>query len=232
MSGEEYPVFDEETSFGESPFESAEFVENPEPRCPCVLLLDTSSSMEGKPIDALNAGIRHFREELMQDDLAAKRVEVAVVGFGPVRMVSDFQTPEFFSAPELAADGDTPLGEAVELALELVHERKETYKENGINYYRPWVFLITDGAPTGPWENAAELVKAGEGDGSFAFFPVAVEGADMEVLSLLSTRDPLQLDGLRFQDLFSWLSKSLQMVSHSQIGTDVALPSPAGWATV
>ncbi|MAB80315.1 MAG: hypothetical protein CMJ89_13255 [Planctomycetes bacterium] len=231
----DYPTFDEEQvpfNDEDSPFENAEFVENPEPRCPCVLLLDTSSSMKGSPIKELNDGLEFFKNELLEDDLAAKRVEVSVVAFGPVRVESEFQTPEFFAVPQLEAHGDTPMGEAVEQAIELVRERKETFKANGVNYYRPWIFLITDGAPTDEWEHAAQLVHEAESDGSLAFFSVGVEGANMEVLGRMSAREPLQLDGLRFRDLFAWLSKSLQMVSHSQLGTEVDLPTPSGWATI
>jgi uncharacterized protein YegL len=234
MGKTEYPVFEEQVPFTdeEQAFEGAEFVDNPEPRCPCVLLLDTSKSMSGKAIAELNAGLKLFHDELLEDELAAKRVEVAVVAFGPVRVETDFATPEFFQAPELAAEGETPLGAAVEKALELVDERKETYRENGINYYRPWIFLITDGAPTDPWEEAAKKIQAGEKDGRFAFFPVGVAKANMEVLAKLSSRKPLHLDGLRFRDLFAWLSRSLQKVSQSQLGTEVKLESPKDWTSV
>jgi Mg-chelatase subunit ChlD len=59
--------------------ELAEFAENPEPRCPCVLLLDTSGSMQGDPIKALNQGLQAFKDDLMRDPLASRRVELAVV---------------------------------------------------------------------------------------------------------------------------------------------------------
>ena len=52
--------------------EAVEFAENPEPRCPCVLLLDTSASMTGTPIQALNDGLETFRDNLITDDLAKK----------------------------------------------------------------------------------------------------------------------------------------------------------------
>jgi uncharacterized protein YegL len=188
--------------------------------------------MSGKPIAELNAGLELFRDELLEDELASKRVEVAVVAFGPVRVETDFSTPELFTAPHLDAEGETPLGAAVEQALELIEERKETYRENGINYYRPWIFLITDGAPTDPWEKAAKRIQDGEKEGRFAFFPVGVQKANLDVLGKLGTRKPLMLDGLRFRDLFSWLSRSLQKVSQSQLGTEVALPSPSGWTAV
>ena len=55
-----------------------EFSENPDPRCACVLLLDTSGSMSGGPIQALNEGLKIFSETLVKDSLAARRVEVAL----------------------------------------------------------------------------------------------------------------------------------------------------------
>ena len=63
-----------------------EFVDNPEARCPVILLCDTSGSMSGAPINALNTGLAAFREEVYKDEIAALRVEVALVTFGPVRL--------------------------------------------------------------------------------------------------------------------------------------------------
>ena len=60
-------------------FEGVEFADNPEPRCPCVLLLDTSGSMSGAKITELNNGLQTFAEELRSDAMAAKRVEVATL---------------------------------------------------------------------------------------------------------------------------------------------------------
>ncbi|RUT07145.1 hypothetical protein DSM106972_024060 [Dulcicalothrix desertica PCC 7102] len=59
-----------------------EFVFNPEPRCPVILLLDTSGSMSGQPIKELNDGIMAFKQSIQQDGLASLRVEVAIVTFG------------------------------------------------------------------------------------------------------------------------------------------------------
>lgn len=225
---------DEQIPIGQSPFGSDEgaFIENPEPRCPCILVLDTSSSMGGAPITELNAGIVAFKDELIADALAAKRVEVAIVAFGPVRVESDFGTADTFTPPSLKANGDTPMGAAIERSIAMINQRKATYRAAGINYYRPWIFLITDGAPTDSWQNAAKLIREGEETASFSFFAVGVQGARTEILSQIATRTPLMLDGLRFRDLFSWLSRSLQSVSRSQAGSQVPLPSPTGWASV
>ncbi len=217
----------EQISFG-----TTEFADNPEPRCPCLLLLDVSGSMGGQPIAELNAGLVTFKDELAADALAMKRVEVGIVTFGPVRTELPFTGATSFYPPSLSAQGDTPMGEAIRQGLELVRQRKDEYRANGISYYRPWVFLITDGGPTDEWQTAAAAVREGETSKSFAFFAVGVKGANMDVLKQISTREPLVLDGLRFRDLFSWLSSSLRSVSRSTPGTEVPLQPPSGWASV
>ncbi|MEM1367464.1 MAG: VWA domain-containing protein [Cyanobacteria bacterium P01_H01_bin.15] len=213
-----------------------EFAENPEPRCPCVLLLDTSGSMRGAPIAALNRGLSAFQTDLNRDPLAKKRVEVAVVTFNSeVRVVQDFVTANQFQAPVLKADGMTLTGQGIITAISLVRARKTQYKNNGISYYRPWIFMVTDGAPAGEppvnIQEAAERIALEEEYRRVAFFAVGVEGADMKILSTLSRRTPLRLKGLQFQEMFLWLSASMQRVSQSQFGEDTALPPP-GWGMV
>lgn len=215
--------------------ENSVFAENPEPRCPCVLLLDVSGSMKGQPVNELNQGVQVFKDELMADEMAAKRVEVAIITFGPVQTATEFQTADVFEPPLLEAKGDTPIGAAIEAGLVLLDQRKQAYRRNGIAYYRPWIFLITDGGPTDYWKAAAEKVKAGEAANHFSFFSVGVEGARFDILSQIGTREPLKLKELRFRDLFIWLSKSLGSVSKSAVGDKVELENPAtpsGWASV
>jgi uncharacterized protein YegL len=216
----------------QSPFTFNDFTENPEPRCACLLILDTSGSMGGAPIRELNAGLQAFKEEISNDSLAMKRVEIAVVTFGPVKVESEFQTVDVWQPPNLTASGGTPMGEAIVHGLEMLRQRKDQYRANAIDVFRPWVFLMTDGGPTDSWQHAADLVKAGEASKGFSFFAIGVEGADMNVLAKISVRDPVKMAGLKFKDMFAWLSSSLSSVSASQPGTSVQLTPPKGWTEV
>jgi uncharacterized protein YegL len=207
------PYTDELKAETTSGFAGIEFAENPEPRCACVLVLDTSGSMQGHPIEQLNMGLRSFKDELVSDSLAAKRVEVAVLTFGDaVRLAADFTDAATFEPPQLIAGGLTPMGAAIWDALGRLTARKETYRTNGIAYYRPWIFLITDGEPTDEYETAAARVRDGEGKNAFSFYAVGVSDANMVKLAQIAppNRLPVKLDGLRFRDLFVWLSKSMR----------------------
>ena len=208
---------------------------NPEPRCPCVLLLDTSSSMSGSPIEELNAGLQVFKQNLCADDLTMLRVEVAVVTFGGiVEIVQDFVTADQFHPPHLSVRGDTPMGSAINVALDHLDARKQNDQRGGLGYFRPWIFLITDGAPTDGdlWRTAAQRVHKEETAKKVAFFAVGVEGADMNVLKQISQRQPVSLQGLNFQEMFVWLSNSLTKVSHSEPNAEIPLQSPLGWGKV
>ena len=215
------------------PFGTDSFADNPEPRCPCLLLLDTSGSMAGAPIDQLNAGLADFKNALMDDSIAMKRVEVAVVTFGPVKIESTFHTAPNFFPPIFTANSDTPMGAAIKQGLDMLRQRKDEYRANGIAYYRPWIILITDGAPTDEWKSVTALIKDGEKSKSFVFFAVGIGGADMNILRQINVdREPLKLQGLKFRELFKWLSDSMGGVSRSAPGTAVSLTSPRGWAEV
>ena len=218
----------------QQPFAAAEFAENPEPRCPCVLLLDTSASMQGDSINQLNSGLQAFREELFNDSLSMKRVEISVVTFGPVRVMHDFKTADQFRPPVLEASGNTPLGSAVEKGLVLLKDRKQILRQNGIKLFRPWIFLITDGEPTDKWNHLPQIISSGEENKSFSFFSLGVRDANFNVLQQLSVRQPLKLEGVRFREFFLWLSASLKNVSRSNPGDKVSIPDykPYGWAEV
>lgn len=203
-----------------------ELVENPTPRVPICLVLDVSGSMCGEPIEELQEGVRMFFNAIQEDDVARYAAEIAIVTFGGVaRKALDFLAINRQEVPTMYADGTTPMGEAMDLALDLLEVRKMEYRNAGVDYYQPWMVLMTDGAPTDSIDSAArrinELVKTKK----LAVFPIAIGGeANTSELARLSpNRPPLKLKGLNFREFFLWLSRSVSRVSQSTPGESVNL---------
>lgn len=211
---------------------------NPEPRTPCALVLDRSSSMAGRPIDELNRGLRRFAEDAKEDAYARKRCEVTVVSFGGQAQVdSPFCEVRDFDPPELLAAGGTPMADALALAVAGLEQRKKQYRAAGIEYMRPWLILMTDGKPTDTrdyFEETVAHLNALERKQSLMVFPIAV-GDDADLAALAKTsiaRQPVKLrDVGSFVEFFAWLAASLSVTSQSVSG-QVPLPPLDGWAAV
>ena len=211
---------------------------NPAPRCPVILLLDTSSSMSGRPIDELNQGLRQFIQETADDEAAGMSVELEVITFDNDADVAMPFTPisEVEREPdELVADGMTSLGAALRLASSHLRERRNLYKRSGISSYRPWVVLMTDGEPNDDWVQAAgEMRQLGE-EGKIQYIGIEIgDDADHDTLCriLPSQPGPVKLKGLRFREFFRWLTDSLRSVSASAVSdqNNVKLGTIRTWA--
>jgi len=183
----------------------------------CVLLLDTSGSMQGEPIKNLNQGIKEFKDQSMLDNLAKKRIDVATVAFNSTaQVIQEFVPLPQMNTPELEASGTTAMGAALNLAMDLIDKRKALYKELGTPYFRPWIFMITDGAPTDDYTAAAKKLVEWEEKKKVMFWAVGVPGYEVEVLKKITPRI-IELQGINFVSIFEWLSSSMVAVSNSNI---------------
>lgn len=188
-------------------------VNNRQPRCPIVLLLDTSESMKGEPITMLSKAINEFRSEVAADAIASLRVDLAVISFGgSAQLLHDFASCGSFETPTFSANGGRAIGEAIHLTLDLIEERKELYKSLGIRYFRPWAFLIATGSPDDPdWRQAATSAVQAEEQEKVTFFPVGFgDKVDLQTLGEFSHETSvLRFRSGMFSKLFTWLSVSL-----------------------
>lgn len=219
---------------------------NPSPRVPVCLCLDTSGSMGyggseygNSPIDELNEGVQLFYNSVREDETAYYSAEICIVTFGgSEKLVEDFAN--VYQVEKLAhfdANGGTPMGEAVNLALDRLEQRKNMYKQSGTDYYQPWLVLMTDGSPNGSTselDRSIQRVNEMVSNRKLTVFPIGIgNDADMNVLKQYSpNRPPLKLKGMNFREFFTWLSQSVSRTSQSIPGDKVALGSVEGWATL
>ncbi|MGC5224213.1 vWA domain-containing protein [Micromonospora sp. DT81.3] len=219
--------------------DEAEYDSN-DPRCPLVLILDTSTSMGrprvgpgGEPLERameqLNRGLRALASELRNDAVAERRVEIRVVTFGgQVRVQGDWQLAADWRPPTLTASGRTPMGEAIRTSLKIAQARREELAEKGIASYRPWLFLLTDGEPTDDITVGADAITAAnrshDSRQHVLFWPVAAQGANPDVLRTVDPSQPvLALDETDWSSLFQWVSHALAGVSRSRPGEQLKI---------
>ena len=197
-------------------------------RLPCVLIVDGSDSMKsGNAIDLLNQGLRTFQDDLRSDDTASLRVQVLVIRVGGTAdVVTDWIDAINFTAPTIHADGGTPLGAGIELALSKIEQQLGLLKANSIARKKPWVFLMSDGAPTDgqAWENAAARLRKAQVDGSLLGFPIAI-GADANAQELKKAvpedRAVVQVEAAKFKEMFKFISYSSRSASKGAQGAQL-----------
>ena len=213
-----------------SSLDSIEFLDL-HPCNPLVLLIDVSGSMAGEPIQTLNEGLKILKEELMKDELARKRIEIALITFGTdVSVKENFTSIRNFSPLNLFAEGARPTGSAINKALEIIQEREQKYASEGIYVHRPIIFLIAGGEPTDNWKTAANNLKELWEKKRITFFGVGIGEESMEVLSKISSfRQPKQLKEFKFNEMFKWLSGAMKSIVYSG-NTPVSLESTSDWA--
>ena len=211
-----------QSSFNETPRVAAPN----EPHLACVLLLDTSGSMSGEPINSLNRAINDFKAKTSMDDLAQKRVDIAIIEFTDVAtVVQDFTPISQMEPIQLEAGGCTAMGAAINLAIDKVKERNRFYASMGTPCFKPWIFMITDGCPTDDITMAAQRIQEEENKGSHGklkMFALGITGYDKDTLFRLTKR-VMALDDTDFSGIFNWMSESMVAISVSRVGEDVQL---------
>lgn len=206
----------------------------------CVLLVDISGSMAGASIQELNQGLREFGNALEQDEHARGVADVCVISFNSsVETVVPFCPASSYSAPTLSARGLTSMNEAIIAGLNAIEERKQLYRQLGCSYYRPWMFLLTDGEPTDPGmeAEAKNQLHQALSNKKVVFFPMGIgSGANyahlksytMDREGNIGKGPVLKAKADNFKEAFVWLSSSMSVVSNSDpsLGSVSMGPTP------
>jgi len=209
-------------------------IDNSDERALLVLVLDCSGSMldEGK-IELLNDGLKTLEVELKADPVAARCGRVLVISFGgdnSVERMGEWTDAMDFTAPTLHAGGMTPLGSAMRGALDEIEEQKSQMRAAGVTYKRPIIMLLSDGEPTDDWRMVADECRNAETAHRVNVMAIGIGQANRDILGAFSNKGALNLAGLRFKELFIWLSRSIRAVSRAPTGATVQLNPVDSWA--
>lgn len=179
-------------------------------RLPIYLVLDTSASMTGEPISAVQNGLDLLVSTLRQDPYALETAFLSVITFDsearqivPLTEITEFQTPS------IQANGLTALGDALKTVADRIRTEVQKTSTGVKGDWKPLVFLMTDGMPTDEWElGLAEFRTAKPG---LTVCCAAGPNADPNVLSQISetlvTLDAA--DGATIGAFFKWVSASI-----------------------
>lgn len=221
----------EQFSFGNNFFEEApQIVNASEHHMALLFLVDTSGSMGAQipgtnstPITELNRALNRFKAEVCKDEHTKDILDVAIVEFNEdYKVIQEFSPIEYMKPVELIAEGRTFMNGALEVAINMVTDRSRFYRRSGAEPYKPWIVLISDGAPMdASIDEMARRVNELVEEQKLAFWSLAVEGADMEVLHQLSGKRVLKLAGYDFSGFLDWANKSMRAVSQSSPGEKV-----------
>jgi len=222
-----------------SPFEGSNLPMplNYEPKAICMLVLDVSGSMAGSPIGQLNEGVRKFIEFTGKDSVASQRVELGIVSFsGVAELIQEPTLVSNISFSDLEIGTVTNLVPGMELAMKTIENRKAYYRQHGITHFRPFIILMTDGAPTDKAQDIrtlGERIKIDVDSKKYMFYPLGVTGANERRMMEFShpSTPPMPLDPSKFEAFFRWLSNSMSSVSRSTADSPAQFEGPGSWAS-
>ena len=187
-------------------------------KVPICLVLDCSGSMRFPDgtrlpkIDELNLNIDAFLEYVRNDPKASNICDRCIITMGDaVRVISRYTTVDRIHFGHFSAGGGTPLGTAMATAVDLLTERRQFYRDNDIEHYKPILMVMTDGDPTDDITEISQRVSSMVANKEIKIFPVGVGlSFNQNTLAQFSPllRPKLIRNSEAFDKLFKLLSAS------------------------
>lgn len=194
----------------------------------CLMLLDTSGSMAGTPIEELNKGLNKFYEDVCKDERTKEILDIAIVEFNSAtRVVQPFVPVLYMEPVNLSAGGGTIMAPAIRTAIDMVTERSKFYLQTGTQPYKPWILMISDSLANDDLSQIADEIHGLEENGKLKFFSLGVGDYNSEVFHKLSGPKVMKLKDYDFSSFFDWVNKSMRSVSVTAPGdTPQGVPLP------
>ena len=195
-------------------------------KLPVCLILDTSGSMAERikssrgmvvKIDELNHNIDTLLQTIKNDPNASIMSDICMIACGGEQpsVINGYTNVEKIQFRHVIPDGRTPLGASVELALNLLNKRREYYRNNSIEHYKPILMIMSDGQPTEPdyvvYDAAQKCTDAVNNEG-LKVLPIGIgTSARLDILDMFSPKVKAKcIDNMDvFVKLFEMLSRSM-----------------------
>jgi len=183
-------------------------------RLPVYLLLDTSGSMSGEPIEAVKNGVQIMISSLRQNPQAIETAYLSVITFdSSAQQIIPLTDLASFQMVDIKATGVTALGEALKLVSNKIDNEvaKTTMEQKGD--WKPLVFIMTDGIPTDDWQSGLNEFK--QRKTAFTVACAAGSGADTSILKQI-TDNVVSLDtadSASIGKFFQWVTASIGVSS-------------------
>lgn len=202
-------------------------------RLPVYLLLDTSGSMYGEPIEAVRNGVQVLVSTLRQDPYALETAYLSIITFdSSAKQVTPLTELSSFQEPSIDANGCTVLGEALSLLANCVDREVTKTTADVKGDWKPLVFIMTDGVPTDDITKGLNEFKKRKFGTVVAC--AAGAGADTNALRQI-TENVVSLDTAdsgTIKAFFKWVSASISTGSMKveeagqEVGSLSELPPP------
>ena len=183
-------------------------------RLPVYLLLDTSGSMSGEPIEAVKNGVQVMISSLRQNPQAIETAFISVITFdSAAQQIIPLTDLASFQMVDIKASGVTALGDALKLVANKIDTEvaKTTTEQKGD--WKPLVFIMTDGIPTDDWQSG--LTEFKKRKTAFTVACAAGSGADTNILKQI-TENVVSLDtadSASIAKFFLWVTASIGVSS-------------------
>lgn len=203
-----------------------DLVENAAPRLPVCICIDTSfSMMKDNRMHQVNDGVRTFIKQIEENDYAVDSVELCLISFGGCHacVVNEFQNVKKIRYEDLYPSGNTPLGQAAELAYNKIKERQEKYEIHGITAYKPWLILISDGCATDPYQEAARKIRYFQKRNEIKVLCIGIGDEENDLQAFREDGKVVQIERLQLDNFFLWLSKSMTRQSMETAMVDLEM---------